>query len=137
MKTEKKKRGGKVFKWIGLGFLVFIAVVMVYAILGKEQTLSLQIDSVDLSDIPDGEYTGTYDCYRWSNTVIVSVAEHQITGIAVVKSPSGRDSIRQDLTERILFAQSPEVDAVSGATADSKAFLEAVENALINAVPSS
>ncbi len=123
----------KVLKWIGIGFLAFVAVIMVYAVLGKGQTLGLQIGSVNLADIPDGEYTGAYDCWRWSNTVVVTVQDHQITEIESVKGPNGRDSIREDLTGRIVDAQSPEVDAVSGATADSKAFLKAVENALQNA----
>ena len=35
-----------------------------------------------------------------------------------------------ELTERVLSKQSTDVDAISGALADSKAFLKAVENAL-------
>lgn len=123
----------KVLKWVGIGFLVLIAVVMVYAVLGKKQTLALQISSVDLTDIPDGEYTGAYDCWRWSNTVVVTVQDHQITEIEIVNGPNGRENIREDLTGRVMDAQSPDVDAISGATADSKAFLKAVENALQSA----
>ena len=122
----------KVLKWVGIGFLAFIAVIMVYAFLGKEQTLALQINAVDLTNIADGEYTGAYDCYRWSNTVVVTVADHQITDIEVVKGPNGREGTANDLAGRVTEAQSPAVDAVSGATADSKAFLKAVETALQN-----
>ena len=120
----------KVLKWAGIGFLIFIAVIMVYALLGKDQTLALQIGTVDLKGVPDGEYTGNYDSYRWSNTVAVTVGGHRITDIKSLKGPAGREGIRQDLTQRVIDAQSPAVDAVSGATADSKAFLKAVENAL-------
>jgi len=120
----------KVLKWVGIGFLAFIAIIMVYAVLGKGQTLALQIGSVDLANIPDGEYTGAYDCWRWSNTVHITVQDHQITGVESIKGPGGRESIREDLTNRVIDAQSPDVDAISGATADSKAFLKAVENAL-------
>ena len=122
----------KVLKWVGIGLLAFIAIIMVYAILGKEQTLALQISSVDLSDIADGEYAGAYECWRWSNTVVVTVENHRITDIEVVHGPNGRESIREDLMGCVMDAQSPDVDAVSGATADSKAFLKAVENALQN-----
>ena len=125
----------KVFKWIGIGFAAFVAVIMVYAFLGKEQTLGLQIGSVDLTNMPDGEYAGKYDCYRWSNEVIVTVRNHQITDIESVQGPGGRESIRQEMTEQIIQEQDPAVDAVSGATADKKAFLKAVENAL-QSVPS-
>ncbi len=123
----------RVLQRIGIGFLAFILVIMIYAFLGKAQTLALQIGSVDLSGIPDGEHPGQYDCYRWSNAVQVAVADHRITEIKLVKGPTGREGIREDLENRIIKAQSPAVDAVSGATADSKAFLKAVENALQNA----
>ncbi len=127
----------KVLKRVGFGFLVFIVIIMVYAFLGKDQTLALQISPVNLSGIASGKYTGTYDCFRWSNTVTVTVVDHRITDIEIVKAPSGRDSIEKDLESRIIDAQSPVIDAVSGATADSKAFLKAVENALQNAQPAS
>ena len=127
----------KILKWVGFGFLVFIAVIMVYAFLGKDQTLALQISPVNLSGIPDGKYTGVYDCFRWSNTVKVTVMDNRITDIEIVKAPNGRYGIEMDLESRIIDAQSPAVDAVSGATADSKAFLKAVENALQNAQPAS
>lgn len=123
----------KAFKWIGIGVVVFAAAIMVYAFLGKEQTLALQISPVDLTDISDGAYAGQYDCYRWSNAVTVAVKDHRIVEVESVSGPNGRESIRQELHDRILTAQSPAVDAVSGATADSKAFLKAVENALQSA----
>ena len=120
----------KALKRIGLGLLVFIAAIMVYAVLGMGQTLELKLSPVDLSGIPDGSYTGQYDCYRFSNTVRVAIANGRIENILSIKGPNGRETIRQDLTDRIIKAQSPAVDAVSGATADSKAFLKAVENSL-------
>lgn len=123
----------RMLKRIGIGFLAFILVIMIYAFLGKEQTLALQIGPVDLSGIPEGEYAGQYNCYRWSNAVKVALVDHRITEIKLVKGPNGREGIRQDLKNRIIMAQSPAVDAVSGATADSNAFLKAVENALQNA----
>ena len=125
----------KVLKWAGIVLLVFIAVIAVYAFLGKDQTLNLQINSVDLSDIPDGKYTGIYKCYRWSNEVVVTVKNHLITDIESVDGPNGRESIRQDLTQQIFDEQNTDIDAVTGATADKKAFLKAVENALQSARP--
>ena len=122
----------KVLKWVGIGFAVFFAVIAVVAFLGKEQTLNLQIGQVNMADIPDGDYTGKYDCYRWSNEVVVTVRDHQITKIESVKGQHGRENIRQELTEQVIKAQDTAIDAVSGATADKKAFLKAVENALQN-----
>ncbi|MBE0601787.1 MAG: FMN-binding protein [Firmicutes bacterium] len=123
----------KKLKWIGIALLVCVAAIMIYAVLGMQQTLSLEINTVDLAGIPDGEYAGEYDCYRWTNAVIVSVENHQINDIQAVKGPTGRQTIRQELIAQILAEQTPALDAVSGATADQKAFLKAVETALSNA----
>jgi uncharacterized protein with FMN-binding domain len=125
----------KTLKRVGIGLLIFVAAVMVYAMLGMRDTLNMTIGTADLSTIPDGDYTGAYDCYRWSNEVRVSVRNHAITGIEVLKAPSGREGIAGELSPRILEAQTPALDAVSGATADKKAFLKAVENALRGAAP--
>ena len=131
----RKKRSFfvRILKWAGISLLVMISLGALFGTLGLKETLALPIDAVDLGSIPDGAYTGIYDCYRWTSEVNVTVKGHAITGIAVVKGQSDRDDIRQQLIDRVLQAQTPAVDAVSGATADSKAFLKAVENALVNA----
>lgn len=123
----------RILKWAGISLLAMIALGALFGTLGLKDTLALSIDSVDLANIPDGAYTGTYDCYRWTSEVNVTVKGRAITGIEVVKGQNGRDEIRQELIDRVLQKQTPAVDAVSGATADSKAFLKAVENALVNA----
>jgi uncharacterized protein with FMN-binding domain len=120
----------KILKWFGISLLVFIAAIMIFAFLGLRETKELEIRGVDLTGIADGEYTGSYDGYRWKNTVIVTVENHVIIHIERVKGPVGREEIALALTKAVLAAQSPDVDAVTGATADSKAFLKAVENAL-------
>ncbi len=129
----RKKGVGRVLIRIGVSVLALILLMLLYGMLGLQKTLALAIDPVSLSDIPDGDYSGTYDCYRWSSEVEVSVRGHVITGIEVIKGQSGRDDIQNELIDRVLQAQSPAVDAVSGATADSKAILKAVESALENA----
>lgn len=120
----------KILKWVGIGFLAFVAVIMVYAFLGKQETHALDIKPVDLSQIADGDYKGVYNCYRWSNTVLVTIRDHKIIDIKSLKHPTGRDSIVRDLTAKIVTTQNTDVDSVSGATVDSKAFLMAVQNSL-------
>jgi uncharacterized protein with FMN-binding domain len=129
----KKKGVGRVLKRIGVSALALILLMVLYGMLGLKKTLALSIGTVNLSEIPDGAYTGTYDCYRWSSEVSVAVRGHAITRIEVIKGQSGREDIQNELIDRVLQAQSPAVDAVSGATADSKAILKAVETALENA----
>ncbi len=129
----RKKGIGRVLRRIGISVLVLFLLMALYGTLGLKKTLSLSIETVNLSDIPDGDYTGVYDCYRWSSEAKVFIRGHAITGIEIMKGQSGRDEIQKELVDRVLQAQSPAVDAVSGATADSKAILKAIESALENA----
>ncbi len=123
----------KVWKWLGLGFLAFLCVVAAMAFLGKDCALNVELNDVDLAQIEDGSYEGEFDCYRFTNKVAVTVQNHQIIDIKVMKTQNGRESINQELIGQVIEAQSPALDAISGATADKNAFLKAVENALIEA----
>jgi uncharacterized protein with FMN-binding domain len=120
-------------KFVGIMCLIFIAVSFLFALLGLKQTRNLVIEPADLSRIPDGTYTGTYENYRWTNTVEVTVRGHQITAIEAVSPLVSREELTASLTQHILESQTNDVDAISGATASSNAFLKAVENALKNA----
>jgi uncharacterized protein with FMN-binding domain len=123
----------KIWKWIGFGFLAFLCIIAAMAFLGKDRALHVELNGVDLSQIEDGSYAGDFNCYRFTNQVVVTVRNHQITDIEVIKTQNGRESIDQELIGQVIEAQSPALDAVSGATADKNAFLKAVENALIEA----
>lgn len=120
----------KVLKWTGIIFLILMVTMVSYSLVGKEQTLGLEIGAVDLKNVPDGIYNGLYDCYRWTNEVAVTVKDKKIIGITVIKTQSGRESLDGKLIDRIINEQKTDLDGVSGATADSKAFLKAVDNAL-------
>ncbi|NMA24688.1 MAG: FMN-binding protein [Clostridiales bacterium] len=120
-------------KFIGFLCLLFIAVSFLYGVLGLKQARNLSIEPADLSRIPDGTYTGIYENYRWTNTVEVTVRGHQITAIEPVSPLTAREELTASLTRAIIERHTNAVDAVSGATASSNAFLKAVENALKNA----
>jgi uncharacterized protein with FMN-binding domain len=66
---------------------------------------------------------------------VVSIKGHSIDNITILKN---RDSIyakeAETVIDRVLYSQSLNVDAVSGATTTSKALLKAVEGALSKAV---
>ncbi|MHB8131331.1 MAG: FMN-binding protein [Mobilitalea sp.] len=123
----------KFFKWTGIVLLVLTIIMMIYAFLGKEEVLKLNIETVDLSQIPDGTYIGSYDNYRWSNKVEVTITKHKITAIKFLKIQDGRNGLIKDLTKNILDQQTPDVDVISGATASSNGYLKAVETALRSA----
>lgn len=110
-----------------LVFILFIG----YLHIGKKAALETPVYGLDLSKIDDGTYVGSYEGQRWSNTVSVTLKNHAITKIEVIKPQTFTSQETIDtLISRITSEQRTDVDAVSGATADSKTFLSAVENAL-------
>ncbi len=86
--------------------------------------------------LTDGTYTGTADGYAPGLTVSVTVAGGEITDISYVShSETLRWFVRVDdlMPDRIITAQSTDVDTVSGATASCHGIMSAVENALVKA----
>lgn len=131
----KQSKAWKVIKRVLLYTLatvgVFILGMLAFVMLGREKALSLPIEGVSLDNMDDGVYEGQYSGFRWSNTVAVTVRNHAITAIEQVKPQTfAKAQTIAAITARVLTEQNTQVDAVSGATADSKAFLKAVENAI-------
>jgi uncharacterized protein with FMN-binding domain len=98
----------------------------------------LPLDAVDFTKLQDGIYRGAYagGMYKWrANECQVTVADGKVTGIELVGSqdPGGGNTPHQVLYDRVVAEQSLQVDTISGATLTSKAYLQAVENALIQA----
>lgn len=121
----------RVLKWIGIIFLAFIVLIAAMAFPGMQKTRTLTIQDVDMSQVQDGTYTGTYQGFRFTNIVEVAVKDHRIVSIDVIKTQ--REELSETLKNEVITAQSPVIDMVSGATLDQNAFLKAVENALTQA----
>ena len=115
-----------------LGVLVVVGAGGVFYITnGLEAGENLAINPVDLTAIEDGTYAGVYQAGRWSNEVAVSVTDHQIANIAVVKTVTIDDpEMTSTIINNVIKNQSTTVDTVSGATVTSKAYLKSIENAL-------
>ena len=115
-----------------LGVLIVVGAGGVFYITnGLEAGENLAINPVDLTAIEDGTYAGVYQAGRWSNEVAVSVADHQIANIAVVKTVTIDDpEMTSTIINNVIKNQNTTVDTVSGATVTSKAYLKSIENAL-------
>lgn len=96
----------------------------------KEQMSRVRIDHIDLKDVNDGTYIGSFDAKIISATVSVSVKNGKMTDIELLEHKYERGGSAAVIIDEILKEQSLEVDAVSGATNSSKTILKAVENAL-------
>ena len=132
---KKKLTAGKIILRIFLSIISVILVICIFGagfvMLGKNKTIHAQLNGISLASVADGTYEGSYSGFRWSNTVAVTVADHKIVDIQQVKPQvvASQDTIDK-LVASVVSSQSTDIDVVSGATADTKAFLSAVEDAL-------
>lgn len=137
----KGKRKGK-------GCLITLLVILVILAVGggigwsfvvKEhnEAKSLPLDAVNFAQLRDGTYIGVYEggMYRWrANEVRVTVSSGKVAQIEPLKGVEDQGGgSTQMLYNRVIEAQSLQVDTISGATLTSKAYLQAVENALVQA----
>ena len=128
------------------GWLIALIVVAVLGIAGgigwsklskeHQEARSLPLNAVNFSKLKDGTYHGAYagGMYKWrKNECDVTVKKGKVSAIQLVVSqdPGGKNTQHQELYDRIIQAQSLQVDTISCATLTSKAYLQAVENALI------
>lgn len=84
-------------------------------------------------DVKDGTYKGSANGYGGKVTVNVTVSKKTMTAIDVAGAPGETDSFFQrakGVIDKMLTAQSTDVDVVSGATYSSNGIIGAVKNAL-------
>jgi len=103
-----------------------------------KEARSLPLNAVDFSKLKDGTYHGAYagGMYKWrANECDVMVTDGKVTDIQLVgsKDPGSKNTQHKELYDRVIKAQSLQVDTITSATLTSKAWLQAVENALIPA----
>lgn len=126
--------GGKVVvTLVGLGMVVvFFFGVRYYASLQKYKKIikEISIRKVDLSQVSDGTYSGSFDALLVGAEVSVTVNNHKITDIQLIHHKNERGQKAEVIPNKVLSAQSLQVDTVSGATNSSKVILKAIENAL-------
>ena len=98
---------------------------------GRDTTLV----GIDPSNLADGSYVGSYSNWRWSNSLVVHIADGGISGIEIEKDvfASFITNASNELFKRVIEAQNTVVDAVSGATVTSKAYLKSIEDAISKA----
>ncbi len=106
------------------GFFIFL-------VRGLGANSQPELSGVTAAGLQDGTYEGGYDGGRWTNRVKVTVAGEQITEIALLQDVMfTKPETSAELFQKVVDAQSTEVDAVAGATVTCHAYLKAIENAL-------
>ena len=126
-----KKRVLKVILIIIILLIAIVAAGSFYLSRGLNEGVKLQVSSIDVSSKKDGTYEGTYNGGRWTNTVAVTVKGGKITDIKILKDVTfAKSDVTSSVIKDVLKAQNTTVDAVTGATVTSKAYLKAIENAI-------
>lgn len=96
----------------------------------NRQVSEISIKDVDLSKVPDGVYTGSYDVSWVAAEVEVTVKDHKISDIALTNHKNGKGKPAEIILQKVVESQNLNVDIVTGATSSSKVILKSIENAL-------
>ncbi len=120
---------------IGLGIFVIIVLILGIVFFFRARQMVKVIDSaviedVDLSQIEDGVYAGEFGDFLVDVKLEVTVQDHKIKDIEITEQRSSPDHEARETIDRIIEAQSPKVDVVTGATGSSKSIMMAVQKAL-------
>lgn len=121
---------------LALRIIVIVVVVLgtlfLFASNGLKDIQHMQINNVDLSKLDDGVYTGGFKKARWKHDVEVTIKDHRIVAINNINKLAGFNKTTADeATKLMIEKQAILIDAVAGATVNTKAFQKAVENALV------
>lgn len=116
----------------GLVLVVVIIAVVFYQITqdGLNKLADITLNDLNLDQVADGTYNGSYSVFPVSVEVTVTVSGHIITEIDITKHDNGQGQAGEAIIEDVLEAQSLEVDIISGATYSSKVILLAIQDAL-------
>ena len=117
--------------------VVAVSVVVAAVILVRLSVMANRMEAavadmepVELDQLEDGTYTGSFGDFLVRATVEVTVENGRIAEVEVVEQDAGAGYEALETLERIEAAQSPGVEAVSGATSSSHSIMVAVYRAL-------
>ncbi len=119
---------------------IILSCIVVFLLLGIlvifnqsiEKAKYLVVNDVDLSQIKDGQYIGEYSIFLVYAEVEVTIKNHDIKKIQVLKHDNGLGRNAEVIKEDIIKQKSLNVDTISGATVSSKCIMKAVEYAILN-----
>lgn len=110
--------------------LTLVGTSLILRYLVSEAVKDISISDIALENVKDGIYAGEYSAPPVSVAVQVTVTNHAIADIEILKHDNGLGGKAEKITDEIIGRQSLNVDAVSGATLSSVCILKAVENAV-------
>ena len=125
------KRGIRVLL-IAAGVVAALLIVMVIgATAGMGAVRRTRVNPVDLQQIADGVYGGSFRKGRFAYGVEVTVRDHRIVSADSTDRLQPQEAVVREILARVVERQSVALDTVSGATLTTRAVTKAVENALV------
>ncbi len=86
---------------------------------------------IDLQNVADGTFTGSWSDGPVAVDVAVTVNQHHLDVIRILKHQNGLGGKAEAITDAIVVRQSLAVDTIAGATHSSRVIRKAVEQALL------
>lgn len=113
-----------------LFLLIFVGGIF-YLSRGLNEGMNINLNGIDISKLDDGKYAGEYDHGRWTNTLDITVRNNKITEISIKNDVTfSKPGVSEELFDKVIESQNTKIDAISGATVTSKAYLKSIENVL-------
>ena len=119
-----------------LGTVLFVVVCLIgvgFMLMGQQQNEALaKLENVpiDMARVADGVYTGASDAGMVQAEVRVTVTDHRIADITLIRHQTGLGKPAEATLADMVAQNNYEVDAVTGATASSLTLRNAVNQAL-------
>jgi uncharacterized protein with FMN-binding domain len=133
-RRDKESKAERVISAVVLAVVVLGVVVLTVSEQSLEKYRRMPIRELSAAGIPDGTYEGESKIGNISYPVRVEVSDGRIIRIS---TPESRHNAYVDYAQgvfgKIIRDQTPNTDAVTGATTTSKAYMKAVEDALSRA----
>jgi uncharacterized protein with FMN-binding domain len=110
---------------------LFLGVTLACGSEEARRVRAMPIADVDLSALPDSTFRGEFTYGKFTYAVQATVRDHRIEKIDILQNRNSKYAKKAEgVIPRIVERQTPNVDAISGATTTSKALMKAVENSL-------
>lgn len=100
-----------------------------------DQFREMTYKPVDVAMVEDGVYQGNALTSLVKVNVEVTVADHKITSIRILRHDTGLGGKAEAIVDRMVTENTADVDGVAGATISSKMIRNAVSNALAKGLP--
>lgn len=111
-----------------LGFV--IAVFIGFDLFAKDVIGKVTIESIDTSNLEDGEYEGVATVGPVHVNLTVVMKEKKIDQILITEHINALGKKAETIVEEVILKQSIDVDSISGATTSSVCIKKAIENAI-------